>query len=1334
MPKFALKTTTSKWSVFACFCLFFVAINGLKAQSGSGCNNPISLNFPFNVSNINSCNFANNYTGQNGCLPPAAINPYAGSDVFFTFTPSTTGYLNLQLFGVTGDGNIRPRLYLFTGCPSSGGICVNALIGNTNPNGASVILTVFEGVTYYIVVDAAMNNAANSASCFTFNLQGSLQPVPVDPGCTNMDFGTGDFSGWTGTTGRSVATPPGSPTPDYLIQNIGFVNNRHTIMSDGVDPCGGFPRVDPLGAPYSLRLGNSNVGAQGEAISQTFVVTEQNSSLTYRYAVVFQDPNHPSHQQPFFRAIVKDQNGNTVPCSDFIVSAAAGLPGFFNSPNCNNVRYKPWSTVNVDLSIFAGQNVTIEFTTGDCTPSGHYGYAYIDAFCSPSTLNALGDTICIGESVSMAAPDGYSSYLWLPMNDNSQSITITPNESMMVTLVLTSFNGCVSTYDIPIIVTFPPDVSFNYTPDNCDTPVIFENTSTVNIGSMQSFWDFGAGAQPQTSTQINPGVVFPGPGSYPVKLIQTTAGGCVDSVIQTITVPDCFFEVRVQADTICANACTELAAEVFHGIPPFQFSWSTGSTDSVITVCPSTSSNYIVTVTDAFGGTFSDTVEIIISPSVFFNPDIRHISCNGLSDGSIEVNPVGFGPFAFAWDNGTSFSIIDNLNAGNYALSITDAFGCISDSAMAIIEPDTISFSYVTVEPTCNVNTGEIEIINVLGGTPGYSYSIGNGIFVPNPVFDQLAEGNYLLIVRDTNLCDTQIPLPLFNTNSPIGMQLALNNATCGESNGSIEILGVNGGVGPFRYVLQGGSETPIASFPFAINSLNGINYNLSIIDANECVIDTSFSLLQMGAPETLQAVIEETSCGEDNGSIAVNLIGGVAPIEYRINGGAYQTNPLFENLPAGTYLIEIRDANDCMLDRTVEIEDSDGVGVNIQLISGIACHNDTTGALTVNILGGSAPYDVEWSNDEDGPQINLLPAGTYSVTVIDDNGCEATDEIVLINPAQLTVSIVGDTSYCQGDVFMLQADVQGAQGDVLHDWNNGFATTASAQFLADSAFQVQINVTDANQCSASDEVSITIFENPAASIFSDLTENCGPECVNYALNITSTAPIVAYFWNSDNHPPGMQQDFKICYNESGTYGVDVTLTNVHGCSTLVIGQNLVTIHPLPIADFMADPSKTTILQAEIQFYEQSTGTDFFLWSFGDSNFSEDENPLHTYKDTGWFNVCLKTLTQFACIDSVCKQIYIEAVPTFYAPNSFSPNNDGVNDVFKLYFTYVKDFRIEIFNRWGELIFVSEDPELGWDGTYKGKRAQSDVYIWKAVFTNSLRETQNLIGKVTLFR
>ena len=319
------------------FTLVF-AIPPTYSQQGTSCASAISLTLPFNLSNINSCNYSNNYTGTSGCLPIIALNPYGGNDVFFSFVPSSGGYITLQLFGVIGNGTVRPRMYMFKGCPNSGGVCVNALIGNTSPDGISVILPVYEGVTYYIIVDAAVSSLANQTTCFNFNLRSIFQPFPSLPGCTNMNFDTGDLSGWTGTLGRSVSSPSGSPTPNYQIGSIGTANNRQTITSGGNDPCGGFPQVDPLGSPYSFKLGNNMIGSQGEQLTQTFTVTEQNSSLTYRYAVVFQDPNHPSNQQPFFRAILKDAQGETVPCSDFIVSAAAGIPGFFNSPTCSSVR------------------------------------------------------------------------------------------------------------------------------------------------------------------------------------------------------------------------------------------------------------------------------------------------------------------------------------------------------------------------------------------------------------------------------------------------------------------------------------------------------------------------------------------------------------------------------------------------------------------------------------------------------------------------------------------------------------------------------------------------------------------------------------------------------------------------------------------------------------------------------------------------------------------------------------------------------------------------------------------------------------------------------------
>jgi hypothetical protein len=177
--------------------------------------------------------------------------------------------------------------------------------------------------------------------------------------------------------------------------------------------------------------------------------------------VVFEDPGHTSNEQPFFRALLRDQSGNIIPCSEFVVSAAGNLPGFFNSTTCTGVRYKPWSTVNVDLDNYIGQAVTAEFTTGDCAQGAHYGYAYIDAACSQSFLDAFPDTICVGESVTLTAPNGYQSYLWMPGNQTTQSITVSPSSSTTYQLSLVSFNGCTRIVPLPIVVVPFPAVILN---------------------------------------------------------------------------------------------------------------------------------------------------------------------------------------------------------------------------------------------------------------------------------------------------------------------------------------------------------------------------------------------------------------------------------------------------------------------------------------------------------------------------------------------------------------------------------------------------------------------------------------------------------------------------------------------------------------------------------------------------------------------------------------------------------------------------------------------------------------------------------------------------------
>ena len=437
-----------KYVVFILLICSKVYSQGSNTCVGAAAN-PVTL--PFFTNNQTTCGDLNDYTGGNPCIATTAGNYYGGQDWLYSFTPSQDGYVTIVINDIQPVTNSYPTLTLSSACPGTSGACMGFVMYNPSVGNGTIVEYVQGGQTYYVLVDSYVWSTYFT-NCSQFDLSIQLTPTIPQPACTNIGFNNNNFNGWFGTTGLSTRAYIGAPTPNYDATALGIVNGRHTIMSGGNDPCGGFPRVDPLGGPFSVRLGDANVNSQAEQLTQTFMVSNTNNSFTYRYAVVFEDPGHTSNEQPFFRALLRDQNGNVIPCSEFVVSAAGNLPGFFNSPNCTGVRYKPWSTVNVDLDNYIGQAVTAEFTTGDCAQGAHYGYAYIDAQCSQSFLDVYPDTICVGETVTLTAPNGYQSYSWLPTNQTTQSINVTPLISTTYQLNLVSFNGCVKTVQLPIIV------------------------------------------------------------------------------------------------------------------------------------------------------------------------------------------------------------------------------------------------------------------------------------------------------------------------------------------------------------------------------------------------------------------------------------------------------------------------------------------------------------------------------------------------------------------------------------------------------------------------------------------------------------------------------------------------------------------------------------------------------------------------------------------------------------------------------------------------------------------------------------------------------------------
>lgn len=283
----------------------------------------------------------------------------------------------------------------------------------------------------------------------------------------NIGFESGTFNNWECFSGviqrdGTLNLSPTSATPE-----------RHTIVTNSpsqeLDLFGGFPVNCPNGSGYSVRLGSITAGGQAESVSYTFnIPPDQNDySILYNYAVVFQNPPHNSWEQPRFQSRVYNVTDNKyIECGSFEFIASGGLPGFQLSTVGNNVYFKPWSPVTVNLSNLAGKTVRLEFFTNDCAFTQHFGYAYLDVNedCASSPIS--GSTYCEQpESVTLTAPFGFATYNWytsdfskLLGSENILTIAPAPPANTTYALVITPYDGlgCQDTLYSKITVSSEP--------------------------------------------------------------------------------------------------------------------------------------------------------------------------------------------------------------------------------------------------------------------------------------------------------------------------------------------------------------------------------------------------------------------------------------------------------------------------------------------------------------------------------------------------------------------------------------------------------------------------------------------------------------------------------------------------------------------------------------------------------------------------------------------------------------------------------------------------------------------------------------------------------------
>jgi gliding motility-associated-like protein len=351
----------------------------------------------------------------------------------------------------------------------------------------------------------------------------------------NIGFESGDFAGWKCGTGNAT-----NVTRTLVMTDVNPISNRHAILAASntpvLDMYGKFPVNCPNGSGYSIRLGNDQIGAEIERVSYTFTIPagQDDYSIIYNYAVVFEDPVHEVRDQPKFTAQVYDENtGSYIGCSSFSFTASRDLPGFKQSPIRDSVFFKDWTPVTIKLSGYAGKTIRLEFTTFDCARGAHFGYAYIDV---DQTCDSpvSGNTACTNaDKMVLVAPFGFKEYRWynedfsqLLGQNGTLEFKPVPKPNTRYALEIRPYpdQGCIDTLYTTIAHSTEP-VGFSLQPDlaACIEPGADLTAEKIKAGSSDSL-RFSYFSDPELTKRVQVPKSIISNGQY--YIVAQNAAGC----------------------------------------------------------------------------------------------------------------------------------------------------------------------------------------------------------------------------------------------------------------------------------------------------------------------------------------------------------------------------------------------------------------------------------------------------------------------------------------------------------------------------------------------------------------------------------------------------------------------------------------------------------------------------------------------------------------------------------------------------------------------------------------------------------------------------------------
>ncbi len=540
-------------------------------------------------------------------------------------------------------------------------------------------------------------------------------------------------------------------------------------------------------------------------------------------------------------------------------------------------------------------------------------------------------------------------------------------------------------------------------------------------------------------------------------------------------------------------------------------------------------------------------------------------------------------------------------------------------------------------------------------------------------------------------------------------------------NNGSISVTHGAGWLAPLQFSINGGTPQSDSTF----NNLTTGTYNVQIKDANNCIKIIPVTLVQAFPDLTFTQSINVPGCA-NQGAIVVTGSGGLAPYTYSLNNILYQANNSLAIATSGNYVVYIKDANNCVTQKNVTVA-APSVITFTTIVNDASCSGLADGKITVNVSGGVSPY--QYSSDGgityQSSNVLLVTNGNKLVFVKDALGCATSNNIVVPLNNSITINPITPATICEGKNVQINAISNGS----VHVWTPNINITNAntlTPIVSPTVTTKYYLTSTTGICTKIDSVIINVNKAPIPFVSNDTSI-----CFGDAIPIFGFGG-VQYEW-FPNTTINFNNIFNPIVNPTATTKYYLHVTDINGCTSLIADTVTVTVIPKVIV--FAGNDTLVATNQPIQLLAIANAPNF-LWSPNAFlNNVSIKNPIAILPTIGDYIYQVTASTPEGCFGVDVIKITTFKGPEIYVPTAFTPNNDNNNDVLKITAIGLKSFEyFRVYNRWGQLMFETNNPSNTWNGYYKNTKQETGTYVWAAKGMDYNNKIIQIKGTVILIR